>query len=551
MSGTMKLHFESLPFAEIPGQSKLFLDYLAHTKSLQKYYPNSVSSEAVLAERTNEVLDHYSIDRDSVCDILASQSTTLGADALVQQNIQKLRDQDCVAVLTGQQAGLFGGPLYTIYKALSAIRSCEILNQLGTKAVPIFWTATEDHDLEEVSTIRALDKTGAIVAAHLDAQRNDEGRPVGNVAFDNTIHATIESWLATMSRTEFSADLKELLTSYYRPGATYGSAFAGLMSKLFAKYGLIVFDPLDPRAKKLASPIYASAVANSGEIVSALTARSEELVGAGYHAQVLIAEDYFPLFWQSDDGVRRSIKRINNSKLKITGEGIEFSSDELLNLSESQPERFSPGVMLRPVVQDFLFPTICYYGGAAEIAYFAQNSEVYRILERPLTTILPRQSFTIVEAKHTRAMKKYGFTFVDLFVGIENLWPELVERMIDPETPRVFAEVEEKMNTELNRLDQQLSIIDPTLAEGLAKRRRKIIYHIGALRAKFHRVRIEKDETINGQITSMHNSLLPNGRLQERTLNFSVFANRYGPQFIDWLYDAIDLNDNDHRVVYL
>jgi len=207
--------------------------------------------------------------------------------------------------------------------------------------------------------------------------------------------------------------------------------------------------------------------------------------------------------------------------------------------------------MLRPVVQDFLFPTLCYFGGGAEIAYFAQNSEVYRVLDRPVTPILHRQSFTIIQSKHARTMKKYGIKFEELFTGFENLLPKIVEQVIDTETPLVFVESEENIKAELDRLDHQLSKIDPTLAENLATRRRKIIYHIGALRKKFQHARVEKDETVNRQLRSMFTSLLPNGRLQERTLNFASFADRYGIGFIDWVYDQVHPDEKDHKLLYL
>jgi uncharacterized protein YllA (UPF0747 family) len=207
--------------------------------------------------------------------------------------------------------------------------------------------------------------------------------------------------------------------------------------------------------------------------------------------------------------------------------------------------------MLRPVVQDFLFPTLCYFGGGAEIAYFAQNSEVYRILGRPVTTIMHRQSFTIVAAKHARTMEKYGLEFLDLFAGFENLLPKIIEQVIDPATPAMFANAEEKINIELNRLDRQLSKIDPTLADSLATRRRKIIYHIGALRKKFQRTMFDKDETVKRQIRAMFATLLPTGVLQERKLNFASFADRYGMEFIDWIYEEVDLDNKDHQLIYL
>jgi uncharacterized protein YllA (UPF0747 family) len=230
---------------------------------------------------------------------------------------------------------------------------------------------------------------------------------------------------------------------------------------------------------------------------------------------------------------------------------LKFTRDELAHIAENEPERLSPGVMLRPVVQDYLFPTICYFGGGAEIAYFAQNSEVYRILERPVTPILHRQSFTVIDARAARTLDKYDLKFADLFKGFEPLASGIVERFVNPTASRLFADAEENINLELDRLDQEISRIDPTLAENLATRRRKILYHIGALRKKFHRVQIERDEIADRQLRGLFASLLPDGQLQERRLNVGSFLARYGPYFIDWVYDSVDLDERGHRLLYL
>jgi chorismate mutase len=182
---------------------------------------------------------------------------------------------------------------------------------------------------------------------------------------------------------------------------------------------------------------------------------------------------------------------------------------------------------------------------------FAQNSEVYRILERPATTILHRQSYTVVEAKHARTLEKYELDSPILFAGFESVLPEIVERFVNPSTSRLFADAEEDINLELNRLDQEISKIDPTLGANLAKRRSKILHHISAVRNKFHRVQIERDEIVNRQLRSLFASLLPGGGLQERTLNVETFASRYGLYFIDWIYDSVDLEERGHRLLYL
>jgi bacillithiol synthase len=549
-SETIGPRFQDVPFSSVPGQSKLFLQYLADPESLRRYYPSAVPSIADLVVRKADVLANHQVDRDAICDILAEQNSSFGAKAATGASIAMLRESDCVAVLTGQQAGLFSGPLYTIYKVLSAIRVAEKLRDLGVKAVPVFWMATEDHDFEEVSNAFAVDAIGGLTASKVEIAAEDRGKPVGSIRFDKNVVTAISEWFEQLSHSEFSAAIENELSEHYSLGSTFGTAFGCLLTRLFSSRGLIVFDPLDERIKKLATPIYETAIKRSKDIMDTLRRRSDELAADGFQAQVLVEENYFPLFWTDEAGRRVSVKRSGDGKYRITGSRIEFNDEELLDAVRKQPSRFSPGVMLRPVVQDFLFPTICYIGGGAEIAYFAQNSEVYRIVERPVTPIFHRESVTIVEPKHARTLEKYGLKFEDVFRGFDALLPEIIERVIDPETPRIFADVEERINTELNRLDRHLSPIDPTLAESLAKRRRKIIYHIGALRTKFERARIEKDEIANRRLHALFTSLFPNDGLQERTLNFASFANHYGVQFVDWIYESIDVDSKDHRVVY-
>jgi len=552
-SESIGLRSDLLPFSAIPGQSKLFLDYLRDPLSLLEYYPSAVTSHDQLKGSVPDVLANYSTDRKVLCEILSAQNSKYTGCAEVSENIEMLMDSDCVAVLTGQQAGLFTGPLYTIYKALTAIRSVECLRDLGVKAVPVFWIATEDHDFAEVSNAVAVSADGTLDEAKLAVAEAELGRPVGEIRVDGSVGKIIGQWLTSLPATEFSNDLREVLTSAYFSGESFGDSFGKLMTSLFGKYGLVLFDPLDSTAKGLASPIYRKAIERSDEIVQALMTRSRKLESTGYHAQVLIEEDHVPLFWTDDQGKRRALKKVKKHSERFHANGTKtmFSPEELLSIADSNPERLSPGVMLRPVVQDFLFPTLCYFGGSAEIAYFAQNSEVYRILGRPVTPIMHRQSFTIVETKHARTMTKYGLKFSELFSGMENLLPKIAGKVIDPETPLIFANAEETINTELNRLDQQLSKIDPTLADNLANRRKKIIYHIGALRKKFQRTAVEKDETVKRQIHAMFATLLPQGALQERKLNFASFVDRHGMEFIDWVYEEVDPDNKDHQLLYL
>jgi bacillithiol biosynthesis cysteine-adding enzyme BshC len=550
LTGNLTLRVESLPFAEIPGQSKLFLDYQKDPVSLRRFYPTAVASHTDIAGHIPDVLANYRTDRSVLCDALDEINRSAQAGEKVFENIQRLRDTDCVAVVSGQQAGLFTGPLYTIYKALSAVRAAECLTGRGFKAVPVFWIATEDHDFVEVDQAVVIDREGRLAETSSGAEHL-EGEPVGRVALNDSIGKNINAVFDSLTQTEFTPALRNLVEDSYSTGEGFGCAFAKMISALTSEYGLILVDPLHPVLKRLVAPCYVSAIERSSATVSAVVERGRELRQSGYDEQVSVTDDHFPLFWHSDDGRRHTLRSTANGKLRAKGLDREFTLNELAASAAEHPERFSPNVILRPVVQDYLLPTVCYFGGGAEIAYFAQNSEVYRCLNRPVTPILHRQSFTVVEHRHQRTLESYGIAFADLFGGLESLMPKIVDKYLDPQTAKTFAEVEEVINAQLNRLDRELSAIDRGLAENLATRRRKIIYHISALHKKFRAVEIKKNETIDRRLHSLFASLLPDDGLQERTLNVINFLNHHGPRFVDWMYRSIDLDDKSHRVVYL
>lgn len=549
--GTDKLHISHLPFSAIPHQSRLFIEYLRDPVSLRSFYPNAVASPGDVAGLVPDVLSNYKTDRTALCDALTEINTDIDAGKYTFANIDLLRREGTVAVVTGQQAGLFSGPLYTVYKALSAISMAESLTSSGIPAVPVFWIATEDHDLDEVSKTFFTGKDGGLVASSYTPADYVKDAPVGNIAIDDGIAGVIAELGRSLPHTEFSEDVIGHLATSWAPGVTFGKAFAITLARVFEKYGLIFVDPLNDRLKRLAAPIYVEAIKNADAIVEAVIERSAEITSRGFQPQVLVGDDYSPLFWHDANGRRLALRKVSDDVYKPKGERREFTGAELAKIATDEPSRFSPGVMLRAVVQDFLFPTACYFGGAAEIAYFAQNSVVYERLGRPVTTILHRQSFTIVEARHRRSLEKLGLDLADLFDGLEATRLKLAESKLAPETAGVFTDVDDKIAAQLERLEQIVSAVDPTLMANLAKRRRKMLYHIAALRKKTLLAETRKDETIDRQLTGAVEALLPHGALQERLLNVFEYLNKFGPHFIDLIYEAIDLDDKDHRIVDL
>lgn len=545
------LQIELLPFEKIPHQSKLFLDYLKDPVALKNYYPNAVRFHHELSNRTEEVLSNYKTERTELCGALERMNRTFGASEKTLSNINRLRDEKTVAVVTGQQAGFLTGPLYTIYKALSAVKLACCLSERGVSAVPVFWIATEDHDYDEVAKTEFINCECQLSSVTTSNQIHNPNTPVGSVHFDDSIRETLSEFFGQQPDTEFIPELENIINSSYQTGVGYGEAFARMMTILLGEYGLIFFDPRNEKLKELAAPLYSNAARKAIEITSALVARSNDLVSNGYHAQVMVAEDSFPLFYQTENGERLALTKTDEGKYKIKGNGEEFSIDELAEIALKEPMRVSPNVTLRSVAQDYLLPTIAYFGGSAEIAYFAQTAEVYRLLERPVTTILPRASLTMVERHTWRTLNRYDLKLANLFEGYDSVMSYVVENHLGVETAKAFDNTDETINKQLDDLQNALKEIEPTLADALDVGRNKINYQLNGLRTRFHKAQLKRDEAAHRQIERAIAALYPNKALQERHISIVSLLARHGRYAIRWIYDAMSLETNDHQIVYL
>lgn len=545
------LRIETLPFERVPHQTRLFLDYLNDPLVLRKFYPEAVRFHHELQPRVPEVLAAHQVDRNKVADALSAMNERWGAGRETLDNIKLLRDADCVAVVSGQQAGLFTGPLYTIYKALSAVKLAGCLRQRNTKAVPVFWIASEDHDFAEVALAEFIGRDCQLKRVDVQTSLHREGQPVGHVVLDQSIGEVIDQLFDLLPASEFAADMKGMVQHAWQPGRGYVEAFATMMTSLLGRHGLIFLNPLDSELKKLAAPLYSAAARRAPEIGTALEQRSRELEASGYHAQVMATANSFPLFLHDQTGVRNALTRIANGKYRTKEDQTQYTSDELATMAQETPERFSPNVTLRAVIQDYLLPTIAYYGGAAEIAYFAQTAEVYRVLDRPATPILPRSSLTMIERHTGRVLERYGLTLADFFEGLDPVIKRVVEEHLGAGTSKLFANAEQNVNHELDRLRDELETVDPTLASALDTGRKKINYQLDGLRTRFVRAQMARDEAAHRQLQRAFDQLYPNKDLQERHINITSLLSRHGTYVIEWIFNAINLGSNEHQIVYL
>ncbi|HWN99632.1 MAG TPA: bacillithiol biosynthesis cysteine-adding enzyme BshC, partial [Blastocatellia bacterium] len=511
---------DSLRFTDIPRTSRLFNDFLYDYSKVARFYTDCGRSVAPLADHARRV-GSQSFDRQRVPDALERINRAAGSSELTFKHIDILRRPGSVAIVTGQQSGLFTGPLYTIHKALTVIKLAACLREQGVEAVPVFWIASEDHDYEEVNHVKLLDREGQVKTIRYEASDLPKDAPVGRVVLCDGITQTIDEFIALLPPSEFTPDIERDLRESYKPGTGFAQAFARLMARLFYNYGVVLLDPLDEELKQVVAPLYSQALEKTEEIAQALVARSGELEAGGYHAQVHVSEDMVPLFIV-DDGRRVAMTR-ENGRFNVKGSSRSFAHDELVALAGRCPSCFSPNVTLRPIVQDYLLPTAAYIGGPAEIAYFAQLRAVYETLGRQEPCVLPRASFTIVEGRHQKTMKKYRLELHDFFDGLHAAVTKVVEQSIDRGTAQTFEETERVLNEQLDKLEASLGKADRTLSDSVAGARAKILYQIEHLRTRFVHASAHREETAYRQVERAYTTLFPEKNLQERELNAYYF----------------------------
>jgi len=538
---------DAVRFTEVPRATRLFIDYMYNFDRVARFYSQAGRDSYPLAEFAKRVAAQP-LDRQKVADALEDQNRRFGSPELTFEHIEMLRQVDSVAVVTGQQAGLFTGPLFSIHKALTAIKLASCLRSQGVKAVPVFWVASEDHDLEEVNHCKVVDTEGKLIEIRY-ACPVDTTEPVGQIKLCESINQQINELAAALPDSEFMPELLSDLRATYAPGTGFAEAFAKLLAKIFSKYGVVLLDPMDKRLKQVVSGLYSDAIRKTSQIAESLVEQSSVLEASGYHAQVHTSLDAVPLF-----------TLVNGRRTAMVRKGDYFflknsdrcrSLDELLDAIQLDPSAFSPNVTLRPIVQDTLLPTVAYIGGPAEIAYFAQLRPVYNLLGRIEPCILPRASLTLIDRKTQKVLEKYRLKLQDFFEGQDAIIKKTVETVLGTGTAAVFDETEKVINKQLEKLRRSIARLDPTLADALKGGRKKIFYQLNHLRTRFVHVEAERNKVARRQIERASVMLYPEKNLQERELNVFYFLSRYGYSIIDDLYNAIDIGYSNHKIVYL
>jgi len=482
--------------------------------------------------------------KDELASALRAQAVEFGAGSKALENIEKIR-QGARAVVTGQQVGLFGGPMLTLLKAATAVaRAAEATKTTGVEHVPVFWLATEDHDLAEIDHVSLLTKKSVeTVKAKL---KTAVPVPVGGVVLGQEIEAALDKASELLTW----APIAERLREFYRPGATLGGAFARLMTELFAAQGLIVMDAAGREFHALGATVLRAAIERAEEFEAALLARTAELEHNGYHAQVLVKTGASLLFLVDETtGERLALRRPSDGVWKAGGRS--YTTAELLGILETTPERVSPNALLRPVFQDAILPTAAYIGGPAEIAYFAQSAVLYEGILGRMTPVLPRLSATLIEPAIGEVMARHEVSLPDALTTSEALAQRLGARAMPIEGKRKIAAVGNAMDAELGALTEHLSAMDASLGRAAAVSASKMRYQMSRLRRMAATFELQKEASLRKHADAMTLNLFPDGHPQERVVGGVWFVARYGDGLIERLVEEARNLCPGHVVVRL
>ena len=464
--------------------------------------------------------------------VLRSQQAVLPPSPARQANLEALAGGNCAAVVTGQQVGLFLGPLYTFYKAASAIAVARALQQeAGVRCVPLFWLQTEDHDFTEIASCRVTTADGLTTLALAPEAESAARISVAHRTVGPEITGLLDALADHLGDAAGAGEVLAVLRTHYVPGRPLAQAFAGALAAIFPDEGLLFLDPRDARLAALVAPLFRRSLTSAAEIDARLEERGAALRAAGFDEQIPLRPGSSLLFFHEagPEGPRYRLQRVDGDWR--TGTGHHVTQDELLAAMTRTPLAFSTSAMLRPLMQDTLLPTVAYVGGPAEVSYFAQLMPLYPLFDLTPPLIVPRARFTCLDARARRLLAAMHLTPQDLTLPPHELRRRLpVTRPAGAPDPEALKQtVAAALMPQIEALTQGIGTAAPHLARAAGRARRSVDHVLRRLTDRYERELLERDTVTARQLQRLKDLLLPDGVPQERVHGWPALAAQVGP----------------------
>jgi|GEM_PF-4164809 bacillithiol synthase len=482
----------------------------------------------------------------AIKEILLSQNSCIDAGDAALEAIESI-DSNTAFVICGQQAGLFGGPLYTLYKAMHAVRLSSVLSELsGKRIVPLFWIASDDHDFEEVASLGIRTNDGSVLRLSYTPKYYQEGAPVGDIVIDDGISDAIDMLEDHIGPGDFSAHYMSIIKSSWQPGVKWADAFAKQISALFREHGLVIFDPRGDGAKTLFREIMTAELNDPAASSSMVNAEADKYKTSKERKRAIRKpEDSTNLFYESG-GVRHGLFFANG---RFSAGNEVFSKDEMLGIIASAPERFSPGAALRPVCQDFVFPAAALISGPGERFYLKQIEPVYSHFNVSRSIPWPRASFTLIDQKTVRISDKEQIPLEKMFQDPDSIRAEHARNTFPPNMKNNLDKLEQTIDDDLNTIADQVGTIDPTLIKSIQKEKGKILHTINGIRTRAVRAHKSKTELSENRYVSSSYFLAPDGGPQERWFGIDAVISLFRDRGFDELLELTSPDEGSHRII--
>lgn len=514
------------------GGSRLVHDYLAGVDRAAAFYRGSPFRRETYRRKAEEL--EGSTGPDAIGRVIPMIRP---AGPVAEQALREVAGEGGYFVTTGQQPGLFGGALYSLYKALTAVQLARTLSaELGRPVMPLFWVASEDHDWHEANRAHVVDQADHLRLLALDHGSARARRSLGRVRLGDGIARVVEELGGCFAPSQFHGPCMQLVGDTFHPSATMASAFSDFMAELLKDTPVGLVDAADPALKEASRPVLKREAGDPSASEAAVSESCEALMRSGYSLQVAFVPGAVNLLVESAEGRDRLLHRGGALSLRASGRAIPRT--DILELIDADPRMVSPNVLLRPVVESFIFPTLAYVGGPGELAYFAQLPGLFRRHGVGMPVVVPRGSLLVVETKMDRVMGKYGLDVDELREG-GGLLSRFALDQLPEDLNDALAGWRGAIESRAAQVLDASAAIDPVLKGAVAKARNSGLGALGALEKKVVRAVKRRNEMTWKQVGKARMHLWPADRPQDRVLGPLQYLMRYGSNFVTMALDEL------------
>jgi bacillithiol synthase len=530
---------------DLPSTSALLADLWSGAEGYRRLVPRHFLQPRAFEEQARLVREG-SYPRAELSAILARQNEKLNAGPKALAAAASLAQPGSLVVIGGQQAGLFGGPLYTVHKALTILDVARRMEKrLGAPVVPVFWIASEDSDIAEIDHAWISDAAGSLRSLRLPSAA-DGKVPVSRIRLGEGVGALVDEMAGSLGDGGFAAETLAALRSAYAAGRTFPQAFGAWMAWLFHDTGLVLADPSDDALKRLAHGLFEREIREKSPVSAAVIEQTAKLRAAGYEPQIELREGLLTLFHQ--DPARDAIA-LHGERFELKSTGRLATADELVAELREHPDHFTPNATLRPLFQDSVFPVLAVALGPAEIAYYTQLTAAYERLGVCMPLLLPRATLTIVEQKIETLRAKLDVPVGDVIRRGERVVDDILRREVPASLASAVASGRSQAAASWETVLAEIDRLDPTLHRTVEVARARSTRPYDFMEKKIAQAARRRSDVLRGQVTRLVNGIAPRGALQERTLSALPFLCRHGRAGLDALAAAIDPFAAEHRAL--